>query len=128
MQLANYLIAAAVVHQSCSSAANLSRWYCSKLPFRLFFLHSWNTYYCCISTILKPMAAWNKMHLASQKICILVLWKEASTLSTLHGIANCIKNGTTRKIVFQPMLVNSVSAVSPITAFGQVWESCSKHF
>ena len=25
--------------------------------------------------------------------------KEASTLSTLHGIANCAKNGTTRKIV-----------------------------
>ena len=33
------------------------------------------------------------------KMCMLVVEKEASTLSTLHGIANCVKNGTTRKIV-----------------------------
>ena len=30
---------------------------------------------------------------------MLVVGKEASTLSTLHGIANCVKNGTARKIV-----------------------------
>ena len=36
--------------------------------------------------------------LAAQKICMLVVGKEASTLSTLHGIANCVKNRT-RKIV-----------------------------
>ena len=38
------------------------------------------------------------MHLAAQKICMLVERKEANTLSTLHGIVNCVKNGT-RKIV-----------------------------
>ena len=38
------------------------------------------------------------MHLAAQKICMLVVGKGASTLSTLHGIANCVKNGT-RKLV-----------------------------
>ena len=32
-------------------------------------------------------------------MCMLVVGKEASTLSTLHGIANCVKNETTRKIV-----------------------------
>ena len=32
------------------------------------------------------------------KICMLVVGKEASTLSTLLGIVNCVKNGTTRKI------------------------------
>ena len=37
------------------------------------------------------------MHLAAQKICMLVVGKEANTLSTLHGIANCVKTG--RKIV-----------------------------
>ena len=31
-------------------------------------------------------------------MCMLVVGKEANTLSTLHGIANCVKNGT-RKIV-----------------------------
>ena len=30
------------------------------------------------------------MYLAAQNICMLVVGKEASTLSTLHGIANCI--------------------------------------
>ena len=39
------------------------------------------------------------MHLATQKICMLVVEKEASKLSTLQGIANCVKNGTKRKIV-----------------------------
>ena len=38
------------------------------------------------------------MHLAAQIICMLVVGKEANTFSTLHGIANCVKNGT-RKIV-----------------------------
>ena len=33
------------------------------------------------------------------KICMLVVRKETSTLSTLQGIANCVINGTTRKIV-----------------------------
>ena len=47
---------ATFLQQSCSSAANLSRRCCSKLSFWLFFLHSWNTYYCSISTILKAMA------------------------------------------------------------------------
>ena len=34
----------------------------------------------------------------AQKIRMLVVEKEASTLSTLHGITNCVKNRT-RKIV-----------------------------
>ena len=35
-----------------------------------------------------------KLYLAAQKICRLVIGKEASIL---HGIANCVKNGITRK-------------------------------
>ena len=38
------------------------------------------------------------MHLAAQNICMFVVGKEASTLSTIHGIANCVKSGT-RKFV-----------------------------
>ena len=45
--------------------------------------------------------------------------KEAGTLSTLHGIANCAKNGTTRKIVSSNRC-QRLAAVSPITTFGQV--------
>ena len=45
--------------------------------------------------------------------------KEANTLSTLHGIANCAKNGTTRKIVSSNRC-QRLAAVSPITTFGQV--------
>ena len=45
--------------------------------------------------------------------------KEASTLSTLHGIANCAKNGTTRKTVSSNRC-QRLTAVSPITTFGQV--------
>ena len=53
------------------------------------------------------------------KICMLVVEKEASTLSTLHGIANCVKDGTTRKIV-SSNLCQRLAAVSPTTTFGQV--------
>ena len=42
--------------------------------------------------------ALEQMHLAAQKICMLVVGKEANTLSTLHGTANCVKSRT-RKIV-----------------------------
>ena len=35
---------------------------------------------------------------------MLVVGKEASTLCTLHGIANCVKNGANKKIcILQPM-------------------------
>ena len=35
---------------------------------------------------------------------MLVVGKEASTLSTLHGIANCVKNGANKKnCILQPM-------------------------
>ena len=34
------------------------------------------------------------MYLATQKNCMLVIGKEASTLGTLYGIANCVKSGT----------------------------------
>ena len=43
------------------------------------------------------------MHLAAQKICMLVVGKEVSTLSTLHGIANYAKTGQQEKFIFQPM-------------------------
>ena len=56
--------------------------------------------------------------LATQKICWLVVGKEASTLTTLHGIANCIKNGTTRKIVSSNRC-QRLAAVSPATTFGR---------
>ena len=55
------------------------------------------TYYYPISTILITMTL-EQDHLATPKICMLVVGKEASTLSRLHGIANCVKNGT-RKII-----------------------------
>ena len=53
----------------------------------------------------------NKPHLAAEKICRLVVGEEASTLSILHGIANCVKNGTTKKIVssLQPMSASRCS-------------------
>ena len=53
------------------------------------------------------------------KIYMLVVGKEASTLSTLHGITNCIKNVTTRKIVSSSRY-QRLAAVSPTTTFGQV--------
>ena len=43
------------------------------------------------------------MHLAAQKIFMLVVGKEVSTLSTLHGIANYAKTGQQEKFIFQPM-------------------------
>ena len=39
------------------------------------------------------------MHLAAQKIYMLLVGKDAGTLSTLHGIENCAKTRTTKKIV-----------------------------
>ena len=113
------------LQHSCSSAANLSRRYCSKLSFRLFFFYSWNTFYCSVSTILKAMAL--EQDPSSRLENFHVVRKKASTLSTLHGIANCAKNWTTRKIVSSNRC-QCLAAVSPITTFGQVWESCSQHF
>ena len=52
-------------------------------------------------------------HLAAQKITMLVLWKEASTLSILHGTANCVKNGTTRKTISSNQC-QGLEAMSPI--------------
>ena len=85
------------LQQSCSSAANLSRPYCSTLSFRLIFLRSWNTYYCSISTILKAMALQQDASSRSENLYV-VLEKEGSTPNTLHGIGNCTENGTTRKL------------------------------
>ena len=36
---------------------------------------------------------------SAQKISMLVVEKEATMLSTLHRLANCVKNGTAKKIV-----------------------------
>ena len=63
--------------------------------------------------------ALEKTHLAARRICMLVVGKEASTLSTLHGIANCVKNGPTRKIVSSNQC-QRLAAASPTTTFGQV--------
>ena len=38
------------------------------------------------------------MHLATQKICILVVGKEANTFSTLRGIGNCVKKTGQEKL------------------------------
>ena len=61
----------------------------------------------------------NRLHLAPQKICRLVVGKEASTFSTLHGIANCIKKRTTRKIVSSDRC-QRLASVLPTTTFDQV--------
>ena len=45
--------------------------------------------------------------------------KEANPLRTLYGIANCAKNGTTRKIVSSDQC-QRLAAVSPTTTSGQV--------
>ena len=50
---------------------------------------------------------------------MLVLGKEAGMLSTLHGIANCVKNETTRKIV-SSNLSQRLAAVLPTTTFAQL--------
>ena len=51
--------------------------------------------------------------------CMLVVGKKASALSTLHGIKNFAKNGTTRKIVSSNRC-QRLATVSLITTFGQV--------
>ena len=48
-----------------------------------------------------------------------VVGKEASTLSSLHGIANCVKNGAARTIV-SPNRCQHIAAVLPTTTFTQV--------
>ena len=61
----------------------------------------------------------DKTYLAAQKMFMLVLGKEVGTLSTLHGIANCVKNETTRKIV-SSNLSQRLAAVLPTTTFAQI--------
>ena len=90
--------------QSWGSAANFSGRYYSRLLFLLFFLFSWNTHYCPISIILKTMAS-EQPYRATQKIRGLAVGKETSILSTLHGIANCVKNGAA-KILYPPTSVS----------------------
>ena len=80
------------LQHSCSSSANLSRGYCSNLSFLLFLLHSYFYHSKRHGLRTRPI------YLAAQKICMLVVGKEANTLSTLLRIANCVKNGA-RKIV-----------------------------
>ena len=53
------------------------------------------------------------------EICMLVVGKKASTFSTLHGIKNCAKNGTKRKIISSNRC-QRLAVVSLITTFGQV--------
>ena len=61
------------------------------------------------------------------KIFRLVVQKKASALSTLRGIANCIKNRTARKIMSSKQFQH-LAAVLPTTTFDEVWESCSQQF
>ena len=80
-----------------------------------------------LSLPLQKPGPWNKWHLAAQEICMLVVGKDASTLTTLHGIVNSAKNGATRKILSSNRY-QRLAAVSPINTFGQIWEFCSQHF
>ena len=76
---------------------------------------NYHGYYCflCIPEIgtivpfLPFQKSWpqNKPHLTAQEFCRLVVGKEASTLSTLYGIANCVKNGQQEKL-YSPTDVN----------------------
>ena len=59
------------------------------------------------------------MHLAAQKIYMLLVGKDAGTLSTLHGIENCAKTRTTKKIVSSNRC-QFLAAVSPTTTFSRV--------
>ena len=52
-------------------------------------------------------------------MCMLVVGKEVSALNTLHGIVNCVKNGTARKILSSNQCLR-LAAVLPTTTFGQV--------
>ena len=63
----------------------------------------------------------------TEPLCRLVVGKEASTVSTLHGITDCVKSGTSRKLVSFNRC-QRLATVSPTTPSGQVWESCSQHF
>ena len=60
----------------------------------------------------------NRPHRPAQKICRLVVGKEASTLTTLDGVANCVKNRTTRKIV-PSNRCQHLTTVSPTTPLSQ---------
>ena len=77
-----------------------------------------------ISTILKVIALAQDASSRSE-ICVLFVGKQASTL---HWIANFAKNGTTKKFYIPSNRCQCLAVVSPITTFGQVWESCSQHF
>ena len=65
------------------------------------------------------------LELDAQKIFMLFVGKKASTLSTSHGITN--ENGTITETVSSNQCYH-LTAVSPTTTSGQVWESCSQHF
>ena len=97
-----------------------------KLSFRLLFLHSWYTYYCSIFTIIKAMALEQVTSSRTGNLYVSCR-KDASTLTTLHGIVNCAKNGATRRILSSNRY-QRLAAVSPINTFGQIWEFCSQHF
>ena len=71
-----------------------------------------------VQSLQKPWPQ-NNINLPSQKICMLIVGKEAGTLSTLYGIANYAEKKTTRKIVSSNRCHRLV-AVSLITTFAQV--------
>ena len=65
---------------------------------------------------------------SAQKISVLVVEKEATMLSTLHRLANCVKMGQQKKLFLPNDVSVSLAAVLPTTIFGQVLESCSQYF
>ena len=59
-----------------------------------------------------------KARLDAQKTCMLVVGKDASTLSKLQGIANCVKNRT-RKLYSPTDIGVLLAVVLPTPTFRQ---------
>ena len=72
--------------------------------------------YCPISTILKGMVV-EQDDIAAQKICMLVVAKVGSILSTLHESQIMLKTGQGN--LYPPTDI-LLAAVSPTPTFGQV--------
>ena len=68
---------ATFLQQFGSSAANLSRRYCSNLSFLLLLLHSSNNYYCPISTILSHDLRTRRIQPLRKFVC--QLWEKRLT-------------------------------------------------
>ena len=65
---------------------------------------------------------------SAPKISMLVVGKEATTLITLHGIANWVKIGQQEKLYPPTDASVSLAAVSSTTIFSQFLKSSSSYF